>query len=127
MLIKSIILSLIGLTLSLYAYSIEQKIKNNHAYAAACDLNDYVSCSKPIISGYGSLFGITNSVAGMIFYVGILLLALLGMHTYLFWAAVAACCASVVFAFILFFKVQALCLICISIYAINGLLLWVNW
>ena len=28
MLIKSIILSLIGLTLSIYAYSIEQKIKN---------------------------------------------------------------------------------------------------
>lgn len=127
MLIKSMILALVGFMLSLYSYTIEQKIKQDQQYKPFCDLADRISCSKPILSEYGKIFGITNSLLGMLFYALVALSALLGFKAALFWLACAACGASVVFAFILITKVQVFCAICFSIYLVNALLLWVNW
>lgn len=126
MLTKIMIIASLGLILCLYSYTVEQKLKQDQQYKPLCDLSDRISCSKPIQSQYGSLFGIPNSLIGIFFYLGILTLALLNMKTAIVAAAIAACCASAIFAFILAFKVQAFCLICVSIYAVNALLLWAS-
>ena len=127
MLIKSIIFASIGLCLSYYSYTIEQKLKKNSAYKPFCDISDQLSCSKPLLSPYSALFGINNSLLGICFYISIIALALLGMSTALFWATLMACIASILFAFILIVKVQAFCLICVSLYIINALLFFTSY
>lgn len=126
MLTKVMIIACIGLMLCLYSYTVEQKIKQDQSYKPFCNLSDRISCSKPIQSSYGALFGVSNSLVGIFFYLAILILAALNMKTTIVAAAFAACCASIVFAFILAFKVKAFCLICVSIYLVNALLLWAS-
>jgi vitamin-K-epoxide reductase (warfarin-sensitive) len=129
---KIILLACLGLAVSAYAYFLEQKLKRSEiggasaAYKPACDINDRFSCSKPIMSEYGSLFGISNAVLGLLFYVGIILLTLLGFMKLVFWGALAACAASLILAYILFFKLKVFCVVCTSIYLINFLLLWAS-
>lgn len=126
MLIKITVLACIGLLLSLYSYHLEKKIKQDQSYKPVCDLSDRISCSKPILSPWGALLGISNSLLGIAFYAAIFILALLNMKQAIFFAALAACCVSLVLAFILLFKIKALCLICLLIYLVNGLLLWAS-
>lgn len=122
-----IFIAILGLLVSLYAYFIEQKISQDHSYKPVCDISDRISCSKPLASKYGAMLGVANSVAGILFYLGIIMLAILGMKKLIFLAAVAACCASLIFAYILLVKIHVFCVICFSIYLINGLLLWASW
>ena len=127
-LITLIILASVGLMLSIYAYNLEYNIKKpNSTYKPSCDLSERISCSKPILSPYGSVFGISNSIVGILLYTAILLFALMGMKTMVFILSLLACFTSVIFAFILFTKIKVLCPICISIYIINALLLWASW
>lgn len=130
--ITIIILTCIGLVLSAYAYNLEYNIKKNatdpnSTYKPLCDLSEQISCSKPILSPYGSVFGISNALVGILLYTAILLFALMGMKTMVFILSLLACCMSVVFAFILFTKIKVVCLVCISIYIVNILLLWASW
>ena len=46
------ILSLAGLIVSLYGIFVERSLKNNPLYKPACDLSEYVSCSKLVESDY---------------------------------------------------------------------------
>jgi len=111
-----------GFALSLYDYFVERKIMANPAYKPACDLSDRISCSKPILSQYGKLFFVSNALVGMAFYSVVFIAALLGLSQVLFILACGAIGASLVLAYILYFKVHALCLICSAIYVVNILL-----
>ena len=123
MIISVVIIALVGLAISGYAYMVEQKIKADHAYKPMCDLSDKISCSKPIASEYGQLFGVTNSLFGIVFYASMVIAAVLGWHAFIFYGALASCIVSVFLAYILYFKIRVLCLICTSIYVVNILLL----
>ena len=119
-----IIVALIGLVLSAYAYSLECKLKINPDYKPVCDISDAVSCSKPFKSEYTNVFYCSNSLLGMLFYAGIILLQLLGFTHLTFYAAVLGCLGSAVLAYILYFKIKTLCVICTTLYVVNGLLLY---
>jgi len=133
MYVKIIVLACLGIAVSAYAFLLERKLKRldtgegQAAYKPACDINDRFSCSKPIMSEYGTLFGISNSVLGLLFYISIILLTILGFMKLVFWAVLAACAASLMLAYILFFKLKVFCIVCSSIYLINALLLWATW
>jgi vitamin-K-epoxide reductase (warfarin-sensitive) len=118
-----LILALIGLLVSLYAYYVEYKIKNVPEYTAACDINDRFSCSKPILSEYGSLFYVSNSIAGIIYYSSILLFTLLNMHILVVVATSGAALVSCYLAYILYTKIKTICLVCTALYIVNFLLL----
>ncbi len=124
------LLSFAGLIISAYAYFIEQKLKKDVQYKPVCDLSEGMSCTKPIMSKYAKLFGISNALLGIIFYALLLLFAFLGFKNLLFFASIVAVIGSIVFASILYFKIKTFCLLCSSIYVINILLLiatYRNW
>lgn len=127
MLSAIVVIASLGLVISAYAYFVEQKMKQDHTYKPMCDISDRISCSKPFASRYGALLGVANSLVSAFFYLVIILLAFLGMKKLIFLVAIVACCASLVFAYILFVKIRVFCVVCFSIYVIDGLLLWLSW
>lgn len=105
---------------------------------ALCDINEHISCSKVFTSKYGKGFGLIapvlgessflnmpNSIYGLLFYS--LQMYLCTVHSYngtlvqLVTAAISlAGCAYL--AFVLFFILEDVCVVCISTYVVNGLL-----
>lgn len=122
-----IVISLCGFVACLYSLFIEYKIKYSPAYAPACDMSDKISCTKPIISPYGKLLGVSNSLVGLIFYAVIAVLAFFDATRLIFYCAIAACLVSIYLAWILYARIHTLCLICLAIYLINGALLVVGY
>jgi len=122
-----LLLSVIGFAISLYGFYIEEQLKKNPAYKPLCDLSDKASCTKPIKSSFGKIFGVSNTIIGMIFYAGIALLTCLGYHQLVLIGAIGACVVSVFLAYILYFKIKTICLICTLTYAVNVSLLLASW
>lgn len=117
----------LGFIVSLYAYYIERKIAQNIYYKAACDLSDVVSCSKPITSAYGKLFGISNAVLGLLYYALIIVLVLFHSKMVLYIAALIAFLFSLYLAWLLYFRIRALCILCTTTYVINIILLLLTY
>lgn len=123
MIIFTSILGIFGICLSIYAYFLEQKIKTNKNYAPFCDISENVSCSKVVTSKYGTLFAISNSVWGIIFYSAIITASFFNLYKTVFILSAFGFGGSIVLATILYFILKTVCLICTSIYIINILLL----
>jgi vitamin-K-epoxide reductase (warfarin-sensitive) len=119
MILSIALVAAIGFALSLYGYFVERKIMENPAYKPACDLSDRISCSKPILSEYGKLFFVSNTLVGMAFYGLVFVLALLGLAYPIFLLSCVSLGATLVLAYILYFKVGSFCLICHAIYLVN--------
>lgn len=117
------LIALLGFCLTFYAYWVDRKLLQNSNYKPVCDISEKVSCSKPFASPYSQLLGFSNTIIGIVFYTSMFWLAITGFNKLLFIAAVGSAIASVYLAYILFAKVKSLCLICISIYIVNILLL----
>lgn len=115
-------LALLGFCISFYAYMIEKKIKADHTYKASCDISDNFSCSKPILSEYGEIIGISNSLVGMAFYASMTILGFLGRIHFLFYLSIASLVVSAFLAYILYFRIKTVCLICTALYLINVVL-----
>ncbi len=122
-----LILAIIGFVVSLYGFYIEEKLKKNPEYKPICDISDAASCTKPMKSSFGRIFGIRNTIIGMIFYAGIAVLTYLGYHQLALFTVVGACVVSVYLAYILYFKIKTICLICTVTYVVNAGLLVTSW
>lgn len=119
MLTMVIIIAVVGLCISVYGIMVERKVLQNEQYKAACDISDMVSCTKIFVSPYNKLLGISNIWASLIYYCAILCLAVIGFVDVLFILSCIGLVTSVVFAYILYFKIRTVCLICTSLYIIN--------
>lgn len=118
-----IILAAIGFCLSLYAYYLEYKLKNDEQFKAACDINDRISCTRPLLSPYANFFYVSNALLGMIFYAVIALASFLGLQTLLLILAIGGVIASLILAYLLYFEIKSFCLVCTSLYVVNILIL----
>ena len=118
-----LILTIIGFFLSIYAFRVENKMREDKKYRAACDINNKVSCTKAFGSKYGKTFGLSNSLYGMFFYFVIFLLSLSGLIEYIFYLSLLSVLGSVYLVYVLYFKVKSFCLVCNGIYLVNLLLL----
>ena len=125
-----IIVSLIGLLLSIYSYYVELKTKKNPKYHALCDINSKVSCGKTFASKYGKLIdGVSNSLGGIFFYAFVILILLFNLNVVIFgftlvqYSIFAAIIGSVYLAYLQYFRIRLFCLVCSSIYVVNILLL----
>lgn len=114
-----ILLATIGLLISLYGITIERKLQHDAQYKASCDISDTISCTRPFLSPYGKMLGISNIWASAFYYLTILMLAIFNQHQLLILITSAGLLVTVIFAYILYFKVKALCLICTCLYIIN--------
>ena len=117
-----IIISIIGILLSTYAYYIEKKSSKNKNYKAICDISEKASCSKTLSSKYGKLMGISNSIFGILFYLIIILLFYLNKEL-IFYLAILSILGSIYLAYLQYFKLKNFCLVCNLIYVVNILLL----
>jgi len=116
-------LAIVGFLISAYTYFIEKKIKEKPNYKPVCDVSDRISCTKPMKSPYANLFYFSNALIGGAYYIMIGVLTLLQMHQLLIMAAVCGCIISAVLAYILYFKIKSLCILCTTLYVINVLIL----
>jgi vitamin-K-epoxide reductase (warfarin-sensitive) len=114
-----IIIGVVGLCISVYGIIVERNILQNEQYKAACDISDKVSCTKTFVSPYNKLLGISNIWASLFYYCAILFLAGMGLTSVLLMFSFIGLVISAVFAYILYFKIRTLCLICTSLYIIN--------
>lgn len=117
-----LVLAGIGFVLSLYAFIVEKKLKQDPTYKPACDIADRISCSKVATSPYANLFFVSNAVIGMAFYVLVMLLAWLGYEQALKIAVAAGVLMSLYLAYILYTKIKSLCLVCTATYIVNAAL-----
>lgn len=122
MIISIFFLALFGLIVSLYLYRLEKKLQKNRSYKPSCDISDKISCSKAVLSGYGQLFGFSNALMGCFFYATIAILAFLHQTTVLFYLSLFSLFASFFFAYILYFKIKTVCILCTTVYLINLLI-----
>jgi vitamin-K-epoxide reductase (warfarin-sensitive) len=118
-----VILALIGLVLSLYAHHLEQKIKSDPHYKASCDINDRISCTRPLLSPYANFFYLPNSLLGIFFYGTLAVVAFCGLHAFVLIMAIAGIIASCVLAYLLYFEIKSFCIVCTSLYVVNILIL----
>ena len=121
-----IVLCAIGFAVSLYGFFIEKQLKKDPNYKPICDISDKTSCTKPFKSSFSKLFGISNTIVGMLFYAAIAFLSWFGLYQLVILGSAAACLVSLYLAYILYAKIRTLCLICTITYLINGALLVVS-
>lgn len=114
-----IILALIGLAISAYGIIVERKLKQDAQFKPACDISDKISCSRAFQSPYGKMLGISNIWVSALYYCAILTLTIMHMHTFTLILTLAGVAVSIVFAYILYFKIRTLCPICTSLYVVN--------
>jgi vitamin-K-epoxide reductase (warfarin-sensitive) len=119
----ALFLAAIGFALSLYAYLVDKKLKADPTYTPACDISDNISCSKVATSPYANLLSVPNAVIGMFFYALVMLFAWFGYEQLLMVAVIAGALISLYLAYLLYFKIKSLCLVCIATYIVNGALL----
>lgn len=133
------ILCVLGMLISMYAYHVETSIHSDPTFQALCDISESMSCTKVFSSKYGRGFGLIepllgkdsilnqpNSVFGVTFYV---IQAILAFNTSGFSAtvqlfnAILSCVGCAYLAYILVYILHDMCVVCVSTYVINGLIL----
>ncbi|XP_078376977.1 vitamin K epoxide reductase complex subunit 1-like [Oculina patagonica] len=133
----------LGILVSAYALYVETRKHKDSKYKAACDLGENMSCSRVLTSSYSKGFGVVevllgkehflnmpNCILGIVFYSSQLVLGILSFSwipAILFMTSVVSCVGSAYLAFILFFVLKDLCLVCIATYVVNGALLYLNY
>lgn len=118
------ILASIGVFLSVYVLYIRWQRSRSLWYKPMCDLSAKVSCTQAFESEYSSLLGVDNSILGLLFYALVFMIA---DTQYVFWLAVLGVLASCFLAYISFFKQKNLCVVCLAVYVVNGLLMVYSW
>lgn len=130
------LLCLIGVLVCLYGIYIEKNVKTPK-FRAICDINNNTSCTLVLTSKYShmikllfnlndsSRLNLSNAQYGLLFYIGLILyqyypFTLLPFYNFLFFCIIfSSFVACIVLAYILYYKLQQLCLICVAIYIIN--------
>ncbi|KAA0187383.1 Vitamin K epoxide reductase complex subunit 1 [Fasciolopsis buskii] len=132
------LISCSGILVCVYALYVEHSKEADSDYQPACDISDRISCTKAFLSKYSRGFGLLprmlensflnqrNPVYGLIFYSLLLVLdrcGTLGALKLSLFLAVLSCIGSIYLAYLLYFVIRSLCLVCLTVYAINAALL----
>ncbi len=121
------IVLIFGLLLSVYAFFVEKKIEKSKLYKPLCDISKKISCTSSFSSKYGSLAGVSNSLAGIFFYLIVVFLAFIGQLNYIFYLAIISVIGSIYLAYIQITKIKSFCFVCSGIYIVNLLLLFFSY
>ena len=122
------VLAAIALAASSYALWVHYNLLTDPGYAAACDINESISCQQVFQSAYGSVAGVPVAAGGAIWSALVLLLAAAGMRHrnselagrvagYIFALAIVGLAAVFYFGYASFFVLGQACLVCMTMYA----------
>jgi len=127
-------LCLLGVGVSYYGYIVETTKEKDESYQPLCDISEHVSCTKAFMSRYGKGFGLLpkdsplylpNSIYGIIFYTIVASLSLFNHYwntVLMLIAAIGSNLFSIYLARVLYL-LEDLCVVCVSTYVINALVL----
>jgi len=121
------ILAILGLILSVYSLYVERKLVAQEDYSPVCDINKKISCSAAFESKYSRTLGINNSILGIGFYAVVFILSLTYFSSAILYLAIIGMLATKYLAYISYFKLKNFCIICMSVYLVNILLLILAW
>jgi uncharacterized membrane protein/protein-disulfide isomerase len=120
-----LVFAALGLGASSMSSYIHYKLLTESSYKSLCDVNPALSCSDAYLSPYGSLWGVPVALAGVIFFVVVLLVAGVGARptsaardsaaAYIF-ALSSIGLAVVVYLAWASFQLQTLCMFCATTY-----------
>eukprot|EP00164_Ancoracysta_twista_P004597 GFYU01006208.1.p1 GENE.GFYU01006208.1~~GFYU01006208.1.p1 ORF type:complete len:169 (-),score=41.24 GFYU01006208.1:176-631(-) len=115
-----------GMVLSAYALYVEIKLSQDKNFVALCDISEWMSCSKVFSSKWGHmLFGVPNAFWGCLFYPIVALLTRKKVWDLVLLASAISTLGSCFLGYILIFVVVDICLVCMSIYVISFIMLYV--
>jgi len=120
--VEIIIIAIIGIFLSAYALYVEKKMRIDKKYNAVCDISKNISCSRAFRSKYGKLFGVSNSLIGILFYFLVIVFYFINLN-FVLYISILAVVGSFYLAYISYVKMKNFCLVCTGIYLVNILLL----
>jgi len=139
------LLGLVGIAISVYAIYVEsssRKSPKDKKFVAYCDMNESASCSLVLTSTYSrlgevylglskdSIFNWPNTYYGLLFYIAVTIypvypFTLIPFREVLFFGAsimsIGICC---LLAYILYFKLNNFCAVCVASYIVNTLILY---
>ncbi|XP_063706332.1 vitamin K epoxide reductase complex subunit 1-like protein 1 [Culicoides brevitarsis] len=137
------IAALLGTLISAYGSYVELTLEENENYEAMCDISEKISCSKVFSTEYGKGFGIVgkvlgedsilnvpNGLFGLVFYPFFLVTAFIKCGKVARaqkWMALTSNFLSVYLAYLLYFVIQNLCVVCVALYIVNAFLLVFSW
>ncbi|MEN9824431.1 MAG: hypothetical protein RI953_176 [Pseudomonadota bacterium] len=125
--IPSLLLGVVGFGVSLYALILHLQTKSS-SQALTCDINEAVNCTKVIGGEYGEFMGLPLGSLGMAYFGIVMAMAFVPafLQASASWMArrqlvVAAVGASVsvYLAYISYFKINAVCLVCTSVHVLS--------
>jgi vitamin-K-epoxide reductase (warfarin-sensitive) len=134
---------LIGFLATSYAIYVAKKSKSNEP--VMCDINDWVSCTKVLKSDYAYLckmylgvsddspFNVPNTYYGLLLYIAIMIYPMYPFtlipfrETLLLIASTGSMLLSFFLAFILKYKLNNLCIICVFTYVVNAAIFYLAW
>jgi vitamin-K-epoxide reductase (warfarin-sensitive) len=119
MMIAVFIIACIGLAISIYGIKVERSIQENSIYKPACDISDAISCSRPFLSEYNKMLGISNIWVSALYYCVIMISTFMESPVLPLILSIIGVAVSITYAYILYFKIRSFCLICTSLYIVN--------
>lgn len=120
------VLALGGLVAAGISTYVHAQVVTDPGYTTFCDINARISCTDVYQSRYGSLAGVPVAVGGVIWFVGVLLLAFAGttapagsqpnVSGYLLVWSTAGLAVAMYMAYASFVVLQVVCMLCVVVY-----------
>lgn len=130
------LLSLLGMVVSLLSTQHYYRIaESGFEFKSFCNVNAYINCDTAYASKYAAFMGIPVSALGFLFYLWMIVATFIvlksekfsrGVAGFAWGMALVAFAVSIYKAYILFFVLKVLCLLCVTSHIVNFLLflLW---
>lgn len=118
--------AVLGLAASSASTYVHYKLVTEPAYASVCDISSTVSCTEAYLSRYGSFWGVPVAIGGVLYFALVLVMSALGSRPrsaarenvpgYIFAFSTVALAFVLYLAWASFFRLGAVCLLCVTTY-----------
>jgi protein-disulfide isomerase len=119
----------VGFGVAVHLTQIHYFTHTDPAYHSVCAVSEKVNCETVAESAYAAFLGLPNSIWSLFFYAAAAALAASGLFRWrlhrtwplgaLFWLSAAGLAGSLLLAYISFFRIDSICVFCMSLYAVN--------
>ncbi len=121
-----VVLACTGLVAAASSTYVHMQILGDPGYTSFCDINTTVSCTQVYQSRYGAVLGVPVALGGVVWFVGVLLLAYAGRRApeqsarhvagYLLVWSTLGLAVAMYMAYASFFVLKTVCVLCVVVY-----------
>ncbi|HYD48362.1 MAG TPA: thioredoxin domain-containing protein [Terriglobales bacterium] len=128
----------IGLWVSITIENVKRQLDSDANFASFCNVNARVNCDVVLSSDYANLFGVSVSLLACLYYGGMLLLAAglvysesfsrrRSLAAALFAGSIFGLIFSIYMAYVAFFVLNTVCLLCSALYLVSLVVFVFSW